>query len=296
MIRFLVIRFLVILLSAISSSLASPNPIETLTMEPSLNMMRAELCYFKPSGKPRAVLVLAAGWNSRGDGLMGQTEWRVFATKNNLGLVGLSFASERPALLDGTGYYYASKGSGQLLLDGIERIFGEPLPLLLYGFSGGAHFTTRFVEWAPERVLGWCASGAGWYDKPTINPASPPGIISSGDEDLAYGPAIGYFMQGRLEGKPWLWLPLANTDHIITPQLDSFAREYFSVILNANPKAGAHVDIHLRSLINEDAPKLTPKRTGFLPDRSLFEAWVAAQQPSLSNASNAAIPDNAVQP
>jgi len=285
------IRFLFILLSALSSSLASPDPMETLTLEPALNMTRAELCYFKPSGKPRAVLVLAASWNSRGNVLIGRTEWRDFATKNNLGLVGLSFASERPALLDGTGYYYASKGSGQLLLEGIERIFGEPLPLLVYGFSGGAHFTTRFVEWAPERVLGWCAGGAGWYDKPTKNPASPPGLLSSGDEDLAYGPAIGYFMQGRKEGKPWLWLPLAKTDHIITPQLDTFAREYFSVILNASPKAGAYVDIHLRTLINEGDPMLSPKRTGFLPDQSLFEGWVAAQQPRPSIGLKAAVPE-----
>lgn len=29
----------------------------------------------------------------------------------------------------------------------------EILPLLLYGFSGGAHFTSRFEEWNPAHVL-----------------------------------------------------------------------------------------------------------------------------------------------
>jgi pimeloyl-ACP methyl ester carboxylesterase len=237
------------------------------------------------------VLVLAASWNSRGDVLIVRPEWQEFATKNNLGLVGLSFASEKEALMDGTGYYYASRGSGKLLLEGIERIYGEPLPILIYGFSGGAQFTTRLVEWAPERVLGWCACGAGWYDKPTSNPATPPGIVSSGDEDLAYGPAIGYFMQGRKVGKPWLWLPLARTDHAIVPQLDEFVRKYFSVILDTNPKKGAYVDIHLRTLNNDDARAVSPKRTGFLPDESLFEPWIAAQQPGPVNVLDAKTPE-----
>ena len=272
------------------------NPIETLQLQPAPNMTRAELCYFKPEGEPQAVLVLAGGWNSRGNALISRPQWQEFATKNHLVLVGLSFASEKEALLDGTGYYYAAKGSGQVFLDGIQRIYDKPLPLLLYGFSGGAHFTTRFVEWAPKRVLGWCAGGARWYDKPTSNPASPPGIVSSGDEDLAYGPAIGYFMQGRKEGKPWLWLPLARTDHLIVPQFDEFARKYFSVLLDQNLKKGAYVDIHLNTLIDGNARPVSPKRTGFLPDESLFEPWIAAQQPGSVTALDAKAAECAASP
>jgi len=274
------IRLLPIIMGALGSCLAA-NPIETLHLQPAANMTRADLCYVKPEGAPCAVLVLAASWNSQGNVLITRKQWQEFAIKHNLGLVGLSFASEKEALLDGTGYYYASKGSGQLLLEGIERIYGKPLPLLLYGFSGGAQFTTRFVEWAPERVLGWCAAGAGWYDKPASNPASPPGIVSSGDEDLAYGPSIGYFMQGRKAGKPWLWLPLARTDHVIVPQLDEFVRKYFSVLLDQNPKKGAYADIHLRTLIDHDTDPVSPKRMGFLPDESLFDSWINAQLPAL---------------
>jgi hypothetical protein len=105
--------------------------------------------------------------------------------------------------------------------------------------------------------------------------------VSSGDEDLAYGPSIGYFMQGRKAGKPWLWLPLARTDHVMVPQLDEFVRKYFSVLLDQNPKKGVYVDVHLLTLIEGDADPVSPKRTGFLPDESLFDSWINAQLPAL---------------
>ena len=120
--------------------------VTTLHLVPSPNMDRADLYYLLPIDHPKAVLVLSPGVNGSGESLIRSPTWQQFAQQNHLGLVGLSFASQEKMILDGTGYYYASKGSGEKLLEGIRKIYGKDLPLLLYGFSGGAHFTSRFEE------------------------------------------------------------------------------------------------------------------------------------------------------
>src|ERR1700704_6423189 len=101
-----------------------------------------------------------------GESLVRSPKWIEFARKNKLGLVGLSFASPISAINNGTGYYSVSNGSGKLLLEGILKIYRRELPLLLYGTSGGAHFTSRFVQWNPRNVISWSAYAAGWWDEP----------------------------------------------------------------------------------------------------------------------------------
>lgn len=70
-------------------------------------------------------LLLASGYNSDGTFLIKKTEWIEFAKKHDLILVGLSFASNTDDLTNGKGYYYASKGSGQVFLDGLIKSRAE---------------------------------------------------------------------------------------------------------------------------------------------------------------------------
>lgn len=96
---------------------------------------RVELFYLKSFSQPAAVLVLSPGCNGSGEKLVRSPGWQKFASDHHLGLVGLSFASPDKALHDVTGYYYACQGSGEKLLEGIHKIYGKDLPLLLFGFS-----------------------------------------------------------------------------------------------------------------------------------------------------------------
>jgi hypothetical protein len=178
--------------------------IENIHLVPSPNIVRTDLYYMTPIANPQAVLVLAPGVNGSGESLVRSPAWQQFASEQHLGLVGLSFSSPEKALHDGTGYYYCSKGSGDKLLEGIRKIYGKDLPLLLYGFSGGAHFTSRFEEWAPSRIIAWCADSAGWWDEPKLSAITPPGIVACGENDPRYGATLSYFKQGRAAGKPWL--------------------------------------------------------------------------------------------
>lgn len=205
-----------------------------------------------------------------------QREWQEFACEQKLGLAGLSFASNGEFLSDcGRGYYSAAKGSGQVLLDGIRKIYGRELPLLLYGFSGGAHFTSGFVEWKPERVISWCAYSAGWWDTPLKAPVNPPGIVACGDNDPRYGATMIYFKQGRAAHKPWLWISLPAIGHATSPRLEDFIRDYFAAVLKRPRPKGMWVDVDLEVPSSESLRNGQPSLTGWLPDANLFEKWTA---------------------
>lgn len=271
-------RVFLCLFVAIPLSLLASEKIETLRLDPAPNMSRAELHFIQTVPNPRAVLVLCPGCNSNGEGLIRSRAWREFARNHNLGLAGLSFASPMPAIHDGSGYYYASRGSGEKLLEGIRTYYGKELPLLLYGFSGGAHFTSRFEEWNPDQVLAWCAYSAGWWDAPRPCLTSPPGIVACGDEDDRYGASMIYFKQGRASGKPWLWVSLPKTTHTGSPALDEFVRSYFSVILSSRPSQPLWIDIDTKSKLS--SPEEThPSLTGWLPSEKLFDRWEQIHEP-----------------
>jgi hypothetical protein len=271
-------------------------------------MSRADLYYVAPVEDLRAVLILSPGCNGNGESLARSPVWQEFAKRNHLGLVGLSFASASPDALalraasqattrslplvvasssdplhDGTGYYYASKGSGDKLLEGIRRIYRKDLPLLLYGFSGGAHFTSRFEEWAPSRVIAWCADSAGWWDEPKPSGISPPGIVACGDQDPRYGATLSYFKQGRAAGKPWLWVSLPKIGHQPSPALEDFARKYFEAVLkrggSSDLSGGTWVDVDTKKVISESEPEALPSESGWIPSQALVDDWRKIHEP-----------------
>lgn len=249
-----------------------------LSLLPVPCMVRAELTVLE-CPDPVASLVLAPGCNGDGHSMVMDANWRKFAESRKLMLVGLSFASEIAELQNGTGYYYAAKGSGKLLLDTVDRLTGKPLPVLLYGFSGGAHFTARFAEWRPERVAAWCAYSAGWWDDPLPSACMPPGMIACGEDDGRLGASLFYFKKGRAIGKPWLWVGIPGTGHVQDDRVGAFARDYFTAVLERMQKPdgpqGGWVDIEEKTLAAENLPSSQPSVTGWLPDMKLFPAWKA---------------------
>jgi hypothetical protein len=254
--------------------------IQKFSFPPPEDMNRADVYALKTSWTPRAVLVLCPGANGNGEGMIRQKEWQEFAREQHLGLVGLSFASDGEFLSDcGRGYYCAAKGSGQILLDAIQKIYGHDLPLLLYGFSGGAHYTSGFVEWKPTQVISWCTYSAGWWDTPQKASANPPGIVACGDADPRYGATMIYFKQGRAVGKPWLWISLPNIGHASSPPLEEFIRQYFTAVLKQSHTKGLWIDVDLETSASEVLQKEQPSLTGWLPDAELFDSWKAINKP-----------------
>lgn len=199
------------------------------------HMTRADLFYLKTDWEPSALIILSPGYNGSGKKYLLDRNWYEYAKYYHLGIVGLSFASQEIDLNNGKGYYYVKNGSGELLFEGLRQIYGRDLPLLLYGFSGGAHFTARLAEWKPERIIAWCAYSAGWWDNPLPMENPPPGIIACGENDDRIVPSFEYYQKGRKLGRPWLWVSIKNGQHEMSPELESFVRNCFATFLKNPP-------------------------------------------------------------
>lgn len=261
---------------------AYADAIRKFTLKPAANMHRADLYVWNPVAQPAGVLVLIPGTNGNGERMVRDLSWQEFARRHNLALMGVSFASDLARLEQGKGYYFASQGSGGLLLEGIQKAFSRDLPILLFGFSAGAHFTSRFVEWKPERVVTWCAYSAGSWDEPKAARITPPGIVGCGEEDVRLGASLVYFKEGRVLGRPWLWIAVPKTGHSCPPSVVNFVRDYFTCILKGGPKLnpkehGLWVDIDRLEQIPEGS--VHPAVTAWLPDRGLYERWKGIQTP-----------------
>ena len=258
---------------AVSGTALYGQNVRKISVRPAVNMERADLYVWQTDYQPDIVVVLCPGYNGNGKNLLNDEKWLTFAKEHRLGLAGLSFASNPELLPLGRGYYYAGQGSGDVLLACLKKTYANDVMILLYGFSGGAHFSARFAEWKPERVLAWCAYSAAWWDEPMADNHSSPGIVACGANDERYQASFDYFQQGRRLGNRWTWIGLPNTGHQPSAALEQFARDYFLALLPNKKRAGIWVDLKEKKLAEHSGNIPTNARTLWLPDRELFEHW-----------------------
>lgn len=276
--------------------LAQKTAIRKLSFAPPSEMTRADLYLSNPAPNPRAVLLLCPGFNGNGEELVRQPAWQSFARANRLGLCAISFASPAEDI-SYRGYYLAAQGSGDVLLRGIRSGFGADLPVLAYGFSGGAHFTASLVNWKPGRVLAWCAYSAAWWEEPQKHPeASPPGIVACGDADAGrYGASLNFFAKGRALGRPWTWVSLGGVGHARHAPLDQFVGAYFAAVLAGgknvpapglpdaggtfDPAAGGWYDVDTKLALSPAQAAAQPVLASWLPNHSLSLLWAHLHQP-----------------
>lgn len=234
------------------------------------------------TGEEEAVLVLCPGMNADGAFFLEEEPWLSFARKHRLGVLALHYRSEAGPMYSEArqGYYWPEQGSGEALLEEVRSVYGADLPLLVYGFSGGAHFTSRVVEWAPERVVAWAAYSAQFWDPPRESASIPPGIVACGEEDgTRWFPSFAYFYEGRRLGKPWAWISLADTGHARNAAFEEFVRGFFDAVLGEGEEEAIAVDVlterRLPSVRTADQPGLA----AVLPAPSLIEPWRALHAP-----------------
>jgi pimeloyl-ACP methyl ester carboxylesterase len=250
---------------------------------PPEGMTKAELHYERDLPAIHGVMVLLPGMNGDGLKLAQDAAWRSFAKENGLGLVGVSFSSS-PELLYGDparGYYYPEQGSGEVLIRGMHELYGKDVKLFLYGFSGGAQFSARFADQHPERVLSWAAYAACfWADSVAAAPSGPPGIVTCGEFDAErYGPAFGYFQQGRRKEARWTWVSVGNIGHVRYRRLEDFIRAYFAAILAGDFTKESWMDAELKQPTSEDERLLTPSLSVWLPTPQVADSWLKLHHP-----------------
>lgn len=271
---------IIVLVLGMFPGFATGAEIKKLSLRPPHGLLRADFYWAKLTDQPRGVLVLCPGCNDSGEEMVREKEWQDFARKHQLALLGISYTSKMEVLADWHGYHIASEGSGQALLDAVHRIYGRDLPMYLYGVSSGALFICQFVDWRPEHVAGWCAYAAGEGGLQTKMANCPPGIIACGEYDGGrYGAMLSYFKLGRAMGKPWLWISLAKTEHVVSPPLEQFVREYFAALLSPQNGEPCWVDVDRKQAASPSDVQQLPSLTAWLPQRRLITEWQRIHEP-----------------
>lgn len=242
--------------------------VQTLKLKPARGMTRAELKHREVPPECAGALVLCPGYNQDGEPFLKDKAWMEFAKKHKLAPIALSFASNEADLSGHTrrGYYYTKNGSGKLLLDGVKTIVGKEVPIVIFGFSGGAHFTHRFVYHFPDKVRVWGVYGFGWYDKAPQSSKAKPGIFICGLDDERLGSTREAFVSASNSKWPVCWLSVPNSGHTIDRRAAEFTRNFFDAVLTMPAgKAG----------ITEKPKKRPGQKAAMLwfPNAQIKDAW-----------------------
>lgn len=222
----------------------------------------------------RGVLILVPGVNGDGKKFLSENPWTQFAEQNRLAFVGVSFKSPRRLLKCRNGYYVSSRGSGRELLTLLKKAGLSELPLLMFGFSGGANFVSSFVEEYPDRVLAWCAQSAtGLADDKRSTAGVPPGIVACGGEDARLGATLSYFKRGRAAGRCLSWVELPHVGHARNVAFEEFVREYFEEILLHGKRGGPiWVDLGNGEAIKGTSDCAEANRS-WMPSERIYGLW-----------------------
>ncbi len=221
--------------------------------------------------------------NADGSPFLKEKPWIDFAQKHALGLIAINYTSD-PKKMYGSekqGYYWPEQGSGKALINEIKHIYKKDLPILIYGFSGGAQFTGRFIEWAPERIVAWAAYSAQFWEKPTAKITKARGIVACGDLDgLRWQPSFSFFYSGRELGLSWIWLSRTETGHHRSGKLEDFVRLFFESEIKAlrNLDDGAadadiFADLATGNLLTQEEVEINPALAVPFRTKELYEAW-----------------------
>lgn len=245
------------------------------------------------NGNESAVLVLAPGMNMDGSFFLNEKHWIEFAKNNNLGLIALNYKSNPVDMYSGErkGYYFPKEsGSGKALLDEIKRLYGKDLPIIIYGFSGGAQFTGRFIDFAPDRIISWSAYSAQFWDNPKDlkeGGTSARGIVACGDLDGSrWQPSFAFFYRGREQGKKWIWVGRKNTEHVRSAKLESFIRKFFEKELDLyikqikqDEKTELYADISTLKQISIEEEEISMGLSCPFRDKEIYDIWKEIHAP-----------------
>ncbi len=185
-------------------------------LPPGENYARAEFRLWLPfgAGQLRGALILVPGSNADGRPMVDDVQWRNFAARQRLALVGCFFADHPHPQDFIEAYADAVQGSGQALLNAMSKFAAEAghpeladAPLLLWGESAGGEFNYEFAAWKPDRVIAFVVNKGGIYYSALVAPATRavPALFFAGGADLESRTATirGLFALNRRAGARW---------------------------------------------------------------------------------------------
>lgn len=210
---------------------------------PGNNFDKAEFRLWYPSAPKglRAIVILVPGSNGDGRAQVDGPVWQAFATTHQLALVGVRLTDKPHDQSFIEHYVNVSQGSGQALLDALTAFAREArhpelatAPLLLWGMSADGEFNYEFVNWKPERVIGFVVNKGGIYYTALTSQAARrvPGLLFIGGKDLdsRVQTITGLFALNRRAGALWALAEEPGATHVVGRSRD-LAMMFFEDIL-----------------------------------------------------------------
>lgn len=264
-----------LLLLAASAAFGAKRCIE-LPAKGAVTAARLDCASHVPFKSAKGIVVLAPGCNGDGSAFLKEEDWTGFARENGFILVACSFRSPAEELRAGGGYYRTASEFGAQVAAALKKLGAGRLPVFLYGFSGGAHFTANFAESHPQLVRGWCAAsfdekGRTSFADDRQQVRRPSGIVACGADDQRLGICREYYSRGRSAGRKWTWLEVKDLDHTRSPKIESFARIYFLALLKRKTP-GVWLDIGSGEDVSNSNGSMREMQT-WLPDGETAALW-----------------------
>ena len=199
------------------------------TVPPGTNYDKAfyRLWYPPVEDAVSAVVVLMPGSNGDARPATDDAFWQEFAAQGNkVALLGCQLTDKPHDQNFIEEYAYAARGSGQALLDALQKLAQDSkhpelaqVPLLLWGMSAGGEFNYEFVAWKPERVAAFVVNKGGIYYTALASQAarSVPGILFVGGKDLEFrtNTIAGLFAVNRRAGALWAFANEPGVAHVV---------------------------------------------------------------------------------
>lgn len=269
----------VCLFAALRVESAPPGGLGHVELTPPKGVSTAAFDYRKdvPPAKAKGIVVLVPGYNRDGADMLAEPEWADFARENGFLLGAFTFVSHIDDLREGGGYYATADGSGAVAAAALKKFGAGRIPVFMYGFSGGAHFTASFAENFPQSVRGWCAASFEAKTRRRVKikqdaKSMPPGIVACGADDDRLGAALAYYGRGREAGRKWTWIEMPGLDHRRSPEIESFARKYFLLLAKNKKSAEVWLDTGSGEDVAHSAATAKTQKT-WLPGKELADEW-----------------------
>jgi pimeloyl-ACP methyl ester carboxylesterase len=280
-----------------ASTLQTVTPTMDETVPPGNNYDKAEFRLWLPDdvATVRAALILVPGSNGDGRPMADDPDWRAFATRNKLALVGCRFTDKQHDQSFIEHYVNVSQGSGQALLSTMDTFATRSkhpelatVPFLLWGMSAGGEFNYEFVAWKPERVLAFVVNKGGIYYTALASQAarSVPGILFIGGKDLDSRIHIisGLFDLNRRAGALWALAEEPGVAHVVG-RSNEVAKILYEDVLSLrldskemrtlSPKEGFIADVKQKTFRPAAAAPAGTEGTAWLPTERVARAWQA---------------------
>ena len=267
------------------------------TIAPGNNYNNAEFSFWCPADSQtlRGVVIMMPGSNGDGRAMVNEPVWQSFAQKHRFALVAAYF-TDRPhdqAFIEN--YVNVSQGSGQALLDALEK-FGRRshhpeltnAPLLLWGVSAGGEFNYEFTAWKPERILAFVVNKGGIYYTALTPPGARavPALIFVGKKDLEsrVTTLAGLFALNRRAGALWALVEEPDAGHTFE-QSQVLSLLFFDDVLSlrlgdqgapiksVTEASGYRGNLQSRSFVAADNQPAVDATTAWLPTKRVAEAW-----------------------